>query len=86
MAATGIGSVPFTDPGETVSLDFKDQPQVPYWPLMVRLGFEGRMTSQSARGMAALKIDEAARTVEVTRRGLGMRPWPNFMRRPCPVI
>ncbi len=65
LAATGIGSVPFTDPEETVSLIMETLPQMPYWPQMVRLGFGEEMTAQAARGLAALKIDEAARTVEL---------------------
>ncbi len=65
LAATGIGSVPFTDPQETVSLIMETLPQVPYWPQMVRLGFGEEMTAQAGRGLAALKIDEAARTVEL---------------------
>jgi len=63
MAATGIGSVPFTDPVETVALILNAFPQVPYWPQMVRLGFAEEMTPQAARGLAAMKIDEAAATV-----------------------
>ena len=63
MAATGIGSVPFTDPVETVALIINAFPQVPYWPQMVRLGFAEEMTAQAARGLAVMKIDEAARTV-----------------------
>ena len=65
MAATGIGSVPFTDPEEAVSLILEAMPRMPYWPQMVRLGFREEMTAQAARGLAALKIDEAARTVQV---------------------
>jgi hypothetical protein len=65
MAATGIGSVPFTDPGETVSLILETLPQVPYWPQMVRLGFAEEMTAQAARGLAALKLDAVNRTVQV---------------------
>ena len=65
LAATGIGSVPFTDPEETVSLILENLPQVPFWPQMVRLGFREEMTAQAARGLAALKIDEAARIVEL---------------------
>jgi hypothetical protein len=65
LAATGIGTVPFTDPQETVSLIIKTLPQVPYWPQMVRLGFWEEMIAQAGRGLAALKIDESARTVEL---------------------
>ncbi len=65
LAATGIGSVPFTDPAETVSLILETLPQVPYWPQMVRLGFGEEMTAQAARGLAALKLDPEARLVLV---------------------
>jgi len=65
MAATGIGSVPFTNPVETVALIINAFPQMPYWPEMVRLGFAEEMTAQSACGLAATKIDEAARTVGI---------------------
>ncbi len=65
MAATGIGSVPFTDPEETVALILETMPRMPYWPQMVRLGFGEEMTAQAARGLAALKIDGVARTVQV---------------------
>ena len=39
LATTGIGSVPFTDPQETVALVLETLPQIPYWPQMVRLGY-----------------------------------------------
>ncbi len=65
MAATGIGSVPFTDPGKTVALILETMPQMPYWPQMVRLGFPEEMTPQSAWGLPALKVDPVARLVEL---------------------
>ena len=63
LAATGIGSVPFTDPDETVALILETMPKIPYWPQMVRLGYLEDMTAQAARGLPALKVDEANRTV-----------------------
>ena len=62
-AATGIGSVPFTDPQETVALVLETLPQIPYWPQMVRLGYLEEMAAQAARGLPGLKVDEANRTV-----------------------
>lgn len=38
--ATGIGSVPFTEPGEALSLIFSNIPQIPHWPQMPRRGSE----------------------------------------------
>lgn len=63
LAATGIGSVPFTDPNETVALILETMPEIPYWPQMVQLGYLEDMTAQAARGLPALKVDEANRTV-----------------------
>lgn len=38
--ATGIGSVPFTEPGEALSLVFSNIPQIPHWPQMPQRGPE----------------------------------------------
>lgn len=65
LAATGIGSVPFTDARETVALILETLPQIPYWPQMVQLGFLEDMIAQSARGLPALKLDEKNRTVQM---------------------
>jgi hypothetical protein len=61
--ATGIGSVPFTDPQETVALVLETLLQIPYWPQMVQLGYLEDMTAQAARGLPGLLVDEANRTV-----------------------
>ncbi len=63
LAATGIGSVPFVDPEATVALILDHLPEVPFWPQFVRLGFSEEMNVQAARGLPALRVDEAARVV-----------------------
>ena len=63
LATTGIGSVPFTDPEETVALVLETLPQIPYWPQMVQLGYLEDMAAQAARGLPGLKVDEVNRTV-----------------------
>jgi len=63
LAATGIGSVPFTDPQATVALVLETLPQIPYWPQMVQLSYLEDMTAQAARGLPGLKVDEAGRVV-----------------------
>jgi len=65
LAATGIGSVPFTDARQTVALILETLPQIPYWPQMVQLGFLEDMTAQSAGGLPALKLDLENRTVQM---------------------
>lgn len=63
LAATGIGSVPFTDPEEAVALILTHLPELPFWPQMVRLGFQEDMVAQGFRGLPALRLDEADRAV-----------------------
>ena len=85
LVATGIGSVPFTDPQETVSLILETLPQMPYWPQMVRLGFLEEMTAQAARGLAALKVDEADRTVAMDPDLPRDEALAQFYEASCPV-
>ena len=65
LAATGIGSVPFTDADKTAALILEHLPEVPYWPQMVRLGFPEEMVAQAARGLPGLKADPEAGAVAV---------------------
>ena len=65
LTATGIGSVPFIDPDHAVSLILSHLPEMPFWPQLVRLGFQEDMVSQGVRGLPGLVLDEVNRTVEV---------------------
>ena len=65
LAATGVGSVPFTDLQETVALILECLPQLPYWPQMVRLGFREEMTPQATGGLSVLQVDPVARVVQM---------------------
>jgi hypothetical protein len=64
LAATGIGSVPFTDPEEAAALILTHLPEVPFWPQLVRLGFQEDMVAQGVRGLPGLRLDEVTRTVK----------------------
>ncbi len=63
LAATGIGSVPFTSPEDAAALILAHLPEIPFWPQLVRLGFQEDMVSQGVKGLPALRLDEASRTV-----------------------
>jgi len=63
LSVTGIGSVPYDDPGETVTMILRHLPDLPFWPQFVRLGFREEMVAQGAGGMPALKVDLEARQV-----------------------
>jgi hypothetical protein len=65
MSATGIGSVPFTDPEATVAMILESMPLMPYWPQMVRLGFAEEMTPQSVGGLPGFLADPVARVVQM---------------------
>jgi methionine synthase II (cobalamin-independent) len=65
LTATGIGSVPFTDPEAAAALVLSQLPEAPFWPQLVRLGFQEDMVAQGARGLPALRLDEVSRTVRV---------------------
>jgi hypothetical protein len=65
LAATGIGSVPFTDPEKTVALVLENLPELPFWPQMVRLGYLEEMVPQAVRGLTALKVEAATHAVQV---------------------
>jgi len=65
LAATGIGSVPFTDPEKAAASILEHLPEVPFWPQMVRLGFPEEMVAQAARGLPGLKVDLEDRIVAV---------------------
>jgi hypothetical protein len=57
--ATGIGSLPLTDPDEAVALSLRYLPEAPIWPQLPRLGFREQMGAQCSEGLPALVLDEA---------------------------
>jgi hypothetical protein len=63
LTVTGIGSVPYTDPGEAVAAIMTHAPDMPFWPQMVRLGFREEMVAQGAGGLPALRVDLETRQV-----------------------
>jgi hypothetical protein len=65
LAATGIGSVPFTDVSAAVELIMGHLPEMPFWPQIVRLGYAEEMLPQAAGGLPALKVNESQRRVDL---------------------
>jgi len=49
--ATGIGSLPFTDPGEACKLIFQHVPEAPHWPQLPRLSPREGMIDQFLEGV-----------------------------------
>ena len=65
LAATGIGSVPFQDLGETLDRIARDCPILPYWPQMIRLHKGADMTVQFALKLPSLTVNVEERQVIV---------------------
>jgi len=54
--ATGIGSMPFTDPADAVNLIFKYIPEAPFWPQLPRRNVREGMIAQYSEAMPGLKV------------------------------
>jgi hypothetical protein len=65
LAATGIGSVPFTDPQEAVDLILRHLPEAPFWPQLVRRGYAEEMLPQATAGLPSLEVDLDQRRVRL---------------------
>lgn len=69
LAATGIGSVPFTSKREALDLIARACPALPYWPQLVKLGPQEDFILQNAPGLPLLEVDLATRSITVRRDG-----------------
>jgi hypothetical protein len=56
--ATGIGSLPLTDPDAAVALALRYLPEAPIWPQLPRRGFREHMGGQYSEGLPGLVADE----------------------------
>jgi hypothetical protein len=50
FVATGVGSLPFTDPGEACELIFQHVPEAPHWPQLPRVSSSEGMIDQFLEG------------------------------------
>jgi methionine synthase II (cobalamin-independent) len=57
--ATGIGSLPLSDPGEAVALARRHLPEVPFWPQLPRRGFHEHMGAQYSEALPGIVRDDA---------------------------
>ena len=57
--ATGIGSLPLTDPDEAVALALRYLPEAPIWPQLPRRGFLEHMGGQYSEALPGLVTDAA---------------------------
>jgi len=61
--ATGIGSVPHTDPVRITELIVRNFPDAPFWPQLSRRRFLEQMLVQFTEGLPGINIDETARSL-----------------------
>ncbi len=55
--ATGIGSMPFTDPEYAVGVSLSHLTEAPFWPQLPRMGLNEQMEIQYSEGMPCVQID-----------------------------
>ena len=60
--ATGIGSLPLTDPDEAAALSLRYLPEAPIWPQLPQRGFREQMGGQYSEALPGLVTDEARAT------------------------
>lgn len=65
FAATGIGSVPVTDPSEALGLVLKYCPEIPYWPQLPNRAFNENMYVQYSEGLPSRVIDEKNKKIYI---------------------
>ena len=61
--ATGIGSLPVTDPDEAAGLSLRYLPEAPIWPQLPKLGFREYMETQYSESLPGLVVDEAKQKI-----------------------
>jgi methionine synthase II (cobalamin-independent) len=57
--ATGVGSLPLTDPDEAVALALRYLPEAPIWPQLPKRGFREQMGTQYSEALPGILLDEA---------------------------
>ncbi len=57
--ATGIGSLPVTNPDEAAALSIKYLPEAPFWPQLPQRDFREHMDGQYSESLPGLRLDEA---------------------------
>ena len=62
-ATTGIGSLPFTDPGEAVEFLMDAELTAPFWPQLPRRSWLESMVPQYSEGMPCVRMDRGAETL-----------------------
>jgi hypothetical protein len=57
LQTTGIGSLPFTDPGEAVRFVLNAELSIPFWPQLPQRDFRELMIPQYSEGLPCVSID-----------------------------
>jgi len=61
--ATGIGSMPLTDPEQAVRLSLEYLPEAPIWPQLPQRSFHEQMAPQYSESLPGIVVDEAKQRV-----------------------
>lgn len=63
--ATGIGSVPFTDPRAACRIICENFKSIPFWPQLPKRSFLENMYVQYAEGLPGIVCDESKKTIHI---------------------
>ncbi|OQX63461.1 MAG: hypothetical protein B5M55_07185 [Desulfococcus sp. 4484_242] len=66
--ATGIGSVPFQDIGDTCRNILSYFPSMPFWPQFVKRSYLEDMSAQYCEGLPLLEVNEQERSIRVSQK------------------
>lgn len=61
LQTTGIGSLPFSDPGEAVDFVLNAELSIPFWPQLPQRDFRELMIPQYSEGLPCLLVDASAK-------------------------
>jgi len=79
--ATGIGSLPMTDPEQAVRLALTYLPEAPFWPQLPQRSFREQMDAQYSESLPGLVVDEKKKKVSFDTSGDLMPDLERFYER-----
>jgi len=67
--ATGIGSMPFTDPEQAVDVSLTKVANAPFWPQLPQLAFTEQMVNQFCEGIPCIVVDQENKRIYFNTAG-----------------
>ena len=68
--ATGVGSVPFTDPKTACRVIFDNFDKIPFWPQLIRRSYLENMYTQFSERLPGLILDNGSKTIHIDTKNV----------------